>query len=67
MRQDADRLNHAILRIQLGFFFQFGFMRSAFNLQEAVVSYHLIRGHLVGLYQATHVGLIPDLEAAGTL
>ncbi len=67
MRQDADRLNRAIFRIQLGFFFHFGFMRSPFRLQEAVAAYNTIRGHLVELYHVPQMGLIPGLEATGTL
>ena len=67
MRQDADRLNRAIFRIQLGFFFHFGFMRSPFHLQEAVATYYTIRGRLVDLYHVSQVGLIPGLEATGTL
>ncbi len=64
IRRDAVRLNRAIIRIQLGVLFQFGFVRSPFYLQEAVAFYYLIRSRLVGLYQISHVGLIPCLEKA---
>lgn len=64
IRRDAVRLNRAIFRVQVGVLFQFGHLRSPFYLQEAVASYYLIRGRLVGLYQVAHIGLIPGLEAA---
>ncbi|WP_263385554.1 hypothetical protein [Granulicella arctica] len=63
IRQDATRLNRAIVRIQLGFFLQFGFMKSTFYLQQAVSSYALVRSQFVGLYYTAHLGPIPGLES----
>jgi hypothetical protein len=64
IRRDAARLNKAVFRIQLAYFFQRGFIRAPFDIQEAVASYHLIRTRLFGLYQVTHIALVPSLEAA---
>lgn len=64
IRHDSLRLNRAITRIRFRYFFGFGVLRTAFHVQEAVVSYYLIRSRLFGLYQYTHVGLFPGLEAA---
>jgi len=35
IRRDVLRLNGAVLRVQLAFFFRFGFVRAPFHLQEA--------------------------------
>ncbi len=64
IRRDAVRLNKAVTQIQLNFLFQFGFIRAPFHLQEAACSYYLIRSRLLGLYQTTHVALVPRLTAA---
>ncbi|WP_263384137.1 hypothetical protein [Granulicella arctica] len=62
IRRDATRLNHAIFRIQLGFFLHFGFVQPTFYLQEAVSSYSSVRDRFVGLYYTAYVGPIPGLE-----
>lgn len=64
MRRDAVRLRSAITRVQLAFLFHFGFLRAPFYLQEASASYYLMRSRLLGLYQNSHIGLVPRLEAA---
>jgi len=64
IRRDAVRLNRAVLRIQLGFLFQFGFSRAPFYLQEAASSYFLIRSRLLGLYHNSHIALVPHLVEA---
>ena len=64
MRRDAVRLKSAVTRVQLVFLFHLGFLRAPFYLQEASASYYLMRGRLMGLYQNSHIGLVPRLEAA---
>ena len=64
MRRDARRVNAAISWIQLGFLTRVGLVRSAFQLQEAISSYCLMRGRLLGLYALGHAGLLPRLETA---
>ena len=64
IRLDAIRLNKAIFRLELAFFFHLGFIRGPFELQRAVSSYDLIRSHLLELYRSTHANLVPRLEAA---
>lgn len=64
IRRDTVRLNNAIAKVRLRYFFGFGVLRTAFHIQEAVVSYYLLRSRLFGLYQHAHVGLLPGLEGA---
>ena len=64
IRRDAVRLNRAAFRIQLILLFHLGFMRAPFHLLEAASAYYLIRGRLLSLYRASHIGLMPHLEAA---
>ncbi len=64
MRRDAVRLRSAVTRVQMVFLFHFGFLRAPFYLQEASASYYLMRSRLLGLYQNSHVGLVPRLQAA---
>lgn len=64
IRRDVARLNSAVRHIELAFVYQFGFVRAPFHIQEAVSSYYLLRGRLLGLYEASHAGLLPRLEAA---
>jgi hypothetical protein len=64
IRRDAVRLKKAVTRIQLIIFFQLGFLRAPFHLQEAASSYYLIRSRLLGLYQNSHTGLSSRLAAA---
>ncbi len=64
IRQDAVRLNKAIFRLELALFFHMGFVRGPFDLKYAASSYDLIRSRLLELYQQTHAGLVPRLEAA---
>lgn len=64
IRRDAVRLNRAVTRIQLVYFFRLGFVRVPFYLQEASAAYYLMRGRLLGLYHNSHIGLLPRLEAA---
>lgn len=64
IRRDVLRLNRSILAVQAALFFRWGFVRAPFHLQEAVSSYYLIRGRLLGLYRVSHMGLLHRLEAA---
>ena len=64
IRRDAVRLNKAVVRIQLALLFRIPFIRAPFHLQEAASAYYLIRGRLLGLYQNSHIALVPRLEAA---
>jgi hypothetical protein len=64
LRRDAVRLNRAVLRIQLMFLFQVGFLRAPFHIQEAASSYYLMRSRLLSLYENSHIGLLPGLTAA---
>ncbi len=64
LRRDAIRLRRAIRHIRLGMLWSGGGVSAVFHLQEAVSSYCLMRGRLLGLYQNAHIALIPQLEAA---
>jgi hypothetical protein len=64
IRRDSIRLNRAVTRIQLTFFFGLGFVRAPFHVQEAAASYYLIRSRLLGVYQNSHIALVLRLEAA---
>lgn len=64
IRLDAVRLNKAIFRLELAVFLHLRFIRGPLDLQQAASSYHLIRSRLLDLYQITHMGLVPRLEAA---
>ena len=64
IRRDAVRLNRAVTRIELTLISQIGRVRAPFYLQEISASYFLMRSRLLGLYQNSHVALLPRLEAA---
>ena len=64
IRRDAIRLNHALTRIELTFLSRLGAVRAPFHLQELSASYYLMRRRLFALYQTSHAGLLPRLEAA---
>jgi hypothetical protein len=64
IRRDAVRLNKAVRRIELTYFFRLRFFRAPFYIQEAAASYYLIRSRLLGLYENCHAGLYPRLSAA---
>ena len=64
IRRDAVRLNRALTRIELALFSQLGWLRAPFHVQEVSASYYLIRSRLLGLYENSHAGLLPRLEAA---
>ena len=64
IRREAVRLDRAVFRLELIFLLHLGLMRVPFHLLEAASSYYLIRGRLIGLYQVSHIGLMPRLEAA---
>ena len=61
IRRDGVRLNRAIQQIELAAIAHIGVKFAAFELQEAAVSYHLMRERLLGLYQVAHIGLYPPL------
>jgi hypothetical protein len=64
IRRDAIRLKRAVFRAEVAFAYRFGFIHAPFYLQEVAASYYLIRRRLIGLYQESHAGLLPQLEAA---
>ncbi len=64
MRRDATRVRKALFRVQMGFLLQRGMVRSPFQLQEAISSYCLMRGRLLGMYQDSHVGRLQVLSQA---
>ena len=64
MRRDAARLKKAVMRVEFSLVYGFGIVRAPFALQEAIATYILMRGRLLGLYGVAHVGRIPVLEAA---
>lgn len=64
MRLDAARLKKAITKVEFSLLYGFGIVRAPFALQEAVATYILMRGRLLGLYGVAHAGRIPLLEAA---
>ena len=64
IRRDAVRLNRAVTRIEMALVFHLGTVRAPFYLQEVSASYFLSRSRLLGLYQNSHVALLPRLEAA---
>lgn len=61
MRRDAMRVKRAVVRVQVAYLFQLGMAFSPFHLQEAISSYCLMRGRLLGMYADAHVGLLPRL------
>ena len=63
IRRDVSRFRKAALRVELSFLHQFGFIRAPFHLQEAISSYWLMRGRLLGAYSVAHIGLKSQLEA----
>lgn len=64
MRRDAARMKRAIVRVAASFLVQIGNARMAFYLQEAIASYCLMRGRLLGMYEDAHAGLLPRLSEA---
>jgi len=64
LRRDALRIRKSVQRLRLGMLWNGASVSVAFNLQEAVSSYCLMRGRLIGLYQNVHIALLPQLEAA---
>lgn len=63
MRRDAMRLNKAIRSIEIALFLRFGIVKTPFGIQEAASAYFLLRGRLIGFYEATQVGLLDQLQA----
>ena len=64
MRRDAARLKKAILRVELSLVYRFGYVQAPFAMQEAIATYILMRGRLLGLYGVAHIGRIAALEAS---
>ena len=64
MRRDAARLKKSIARVEVSLLYGFGIVRAPFALQEAIATYILMRGRLLGLYGVAHGGRLPALEAA---
>jgi hypothetical protein len=63
MRRDGVRLQRAIRRIEIAMVSQAAEKFAAFELQEALASYHLMRGRLLGLYESSQIGLHEQLAA----
>lgn len=63
VRTDALYLKKAVTRIELMFWFGLGHRRAHFALMEAAGYYELMQRRLLGLYENTHVGLLPELKA----
>ena len=61
IRRDAVNLNKAVNCIQLAVGLQFGNITAPFALMEAAAHYELIRRRLLGIYEDTHVALLPQL------
>ena len=64
LRRDALRIRKAVRCIRVGMLWNGASVSAAFHLQEAVSSYCLMRGRLLGLYRNAHVALVPEFEAA---
>ena len=64
MRRDARRIRKAVTRVQLSSLTRLGLVKAPLHLQEAISSYCLMRGRLLGLYALGHAGLLPKLEGA---
>ncbi len=63
MRRDATRVRKLLFRVQISFLLQRG-VKSPFQLQEAISSYCLMRGRLLGMYEDAHVGRLQILTQA---
>lgn len=63
IRTDALNLSKAIRRIEWAVRYGIGIRRSHFALLEAAGYYDLIQRRLLGLYEKTHVGKLPELQA----
>jgi len=61
IRRDGVRLNKAIRQIEIGHYLESNARYAAFELQETIATYHLMRERLLGLYQVAHAGLLPRL------
>ena len=64
LRRDALRLRRAVRSIRFSMLWSGASVTAAFHLREAVASYCLMRGRLLGLYQNAHIALVPALEVA---
>lgn len=64
IRRDAVRLQRAVTKAQIAALLGFGFVKAPLHIQEAAATYYLMRSRLIGLYENSHVALLPRLEAA---
>ncbi len=64
LRRDAVRIRRAARQIRWDTLWSNASVRGAFQLQEAISSYCLMRARLLGLYANAHIALVPHLEAA---
>ncbi len=64
MRRDAARIKRSLFIVQCSYILKRGMMRSPFHLQEAISSYCLMRGRLLGMYADAHVGRLQFLVEA---
>ncbi len=63
MRHDALTLRKATFKIALGLFLHYGRARGPFYVQEAASAYYLMRARLLALYETSHAGRYPALNA----
>lgn len=63
IRRDAVNLTRAVQQVEMAMVFRVGTVRAPFALLELAGHYELIRRRLIGIYQVSHAGLLPALEA----
>lgn len=64
IRRDARRLRHALWMVRFDMLWQNFSLRTPFRMQEAAASYQLMSSRLRALYEASHIGLYPQLAEA---
>ena len=64
MRHDGLAMRRATRHITVSLVLGFGKVRGPFYVHEAVSSYYLMRQRLLALYETSHQGRYPQLQAA---
>ncbi len=64
IRRDARRLRHALWMVRFDMLWRNFSLRTPFRMQEAAASYQLMSSRLRALYEASHIGLYPQLAGA---
>ena len=64
LRRDAARIRKAVRKIQIAMITRRRVYYLGFELQEAIATYWLMRGRLLGMYSDCHAGLLPRLSEA---